>query len=320
MFKPFSPGVAPLGCATLRRLARCVAATVVLCSAFASSNAQSSQTENLREERRVERAQQLREQQRTRDFELMRRRAQRPGARRTAAFDAPRPRLTREHKRLLEPAPELRLAHAAFLSGPHTGLIRLLPNALCGENAKIVSAAATCLDAPPIAGGGAFYSFRRHTHEGGAWSDVYLHDGAFYTGFTDTVLGLLTKLGDLPLEAVSATHPLVSEIAAFTPATDISRAREQHARIKSGYFAGKSRVASVLPAVANTTYVLRSIAYRRGDRLDSEYERADVMIAFRVVREEPDGALTLLWRELLRQKSPKLKIEKTARDDPRASN
>ena len=303
----------------IRRLACCAAATGVLCFAPAPSIAQSSQ-EIIREERREERMRQLREQQRARDFELLRRRAARGGARPNAAFDAPRPRLTREHKRLLESAPELRSAHAALLDEPRTGMIRLLPNALCGENAKTISVDPACLDAPPIPGGGAFYSFRRHTHEGGAWSDIFLRDGALHVGFTDTVLGLLTKLGDVPLDSVSMTHPLVSEVAAFAPATDMSRAREQHARIRAGYFAGKTRVAAAAPATSNTTYLLRSIAYRKGDRLDSEYKRADITVAFRIVREEPDGALTILWRELQRQKSLKLKPEKPARDDRRASN
>lgn len=45
-----------------------------------------------------------------------------------------------------------------------------------------------------------------------------------------------------------------------------------------------------IPAKANTTYVLRSISPRR----------SDVLVAFRVVREDHDGSTTLLWKLLKR--------------------
>nr|MBA3334881.1 hypothetical protein [Acidobacteriota bacterium] len=72
-------------------------------------------------------------------------------------------------------------------------------------------------------------------------------------------------------------------------------------------------------AVENTTYVLRSIAY------DGKYFRAvegvaynefafdkrrDVTVAFRIVRKDSDGSVTILWKEILRKNSPKIKYQK----------
>lgn len=295
-------------------------ACVALLAAPGAAGAQSTSREAAREER----ASQIREQQMRRDSDLRMRALDNLGRRnaiRRAApvFGAPRPRLTREQKRMLEPAPDLRAAHADSLALSETGMIRLLPFAEC-DSGRTVSAAAECLDKPPIAGSGSFYSFRRRTHEAGGWSDIHLRDGVLYTGFANAVIGMIAELGDVPVASVNPSDPPVSEIAAFAPASEVSRAREQYARIKTGFPVGASRVAAALPARQNTTYVLRSIAYRRGDIFDSEMKRTDVTILLRIVSAEPDGALTILWRELRRQKSPKLKFEKPARKDSRASN
>ncbi|MEP6903577.1 MAG: hypothetical protein ABJA66_17775 [Actinomycetota bacterium] len=38
--------------------------------------------------------------------------------------------------------------------------------------------------------------------------------------------------------------------------------------------------------------------------------RIDLTLAFRVIRKEPDGGITLLWKEIERQKSPPIKFPK----------
>jgi hypothetical protein len=52
-----------------------------------------------------------------------------------------------------------------------------------------------------------------------------------------------------------------------------------------------------LPALANTTYVLRSTSNKR----------ADLLVAFRVVRIAPDGDVTILWRKLKTYPKPSWK-------------
>ena len=70
-----------------------------------------------------------------------------------------------------------------------------------------------------------------------------------------------------------------------------------------------------LEASENTTYVLRSIAYRGSyyraiegfvyDELDFD-ERRDVTVAFRIVRRDSES-VTILWKILENQKSPAIK-------------
>ena len=67
------------------------------------------------------------------------------------------------------------------------------------------------------------------------------------------------------------------------------------------------------------TYALRVIAYRgnlykvfnrfRYDVLRGD-NRIDLTLAFRVLRKEKDGSLLILWKELKRGESPKLKRSK----------
>ena len=61
------------------------------------------------------------------------------------------------------------------------------------------------------------------------------------------------------------------------------------------------------PVRADTTYVLRSITYKVGNNLDEARKPVDVLVVFRVVHKSVEGDVTLLWKELQRKKSPKLK-------------
>ncbi len=45
---------------------------------------------------------------------------------------------------------------------------------------------------------------------------------------------------------------------------------------------------SSLPSMTNRTYILRSISYNR----------FDVLVAFRVVRQDADGSVILVWKRL----------------------
>src|SRR5258706_11840537 len=70
-----------------------------------------------------------------------------------------RARLHVLEEQVLAPDPADARAFAAFLTGPDTGLARLLPRET-GEQALA------------LRGGGAYYSFSRRTHEYGRGSDI----------------------------------------------------------------------------------------------------------------------------------------------------
>jgi hypothetical protein len=104
----------------------------------------------------------------------------------------------------LGPSEEDRAAYAEFLRQPDTGLIRLLPrevyeSEVYKKNNKTLT----------IRGGGAYYSFTRLTHEYGYGSDIQLESGDLSVGFAGANYGMLTTLGDVPLDEITIEHPSV---------------------------------------------------------------------------------------------------------------
>src|SRR6185369_11416792 len=107
---------------------------------------------------------------------------------------AKRTELNALEKDFLSPSEEDRNAYAAFLRTPDTGLFRILPRETYDDNAnkdrqRIVTR-----------GGGAYYSFTRLTHEYGYGSDLELAQDKLTTGFAGLDYGMLTNIGDVPLE------------------------------------------------------------------------------------------------------------------------
>lgn len=233
-------------------------------------------------------------------------------------------KLTSAQKKLISPAPEDQAAYRDFLRQEHTGLIRLLPRGKY-EFTDMVDAERDPELILPIRGGGAFYSFAEKTHAFGPWSEISLNDGLLITGFASNSLGLLVPLGDVPLASVTPQSPGVEVLTQFTPPTDYLEAKEVRNRNFHSFKLNGFWYGSVLRAVPNTTYVMRSMIYKHQGQLIGiltgsgtvpvyvphpfEYEGADILLAFRIVRADADGSLTLLWKRLQKFHSPKLKKE-----------
>ncbi len=242
---------------------------------------------------------------------------------RTPRFSAPgnrgvfpfRKKPNKEQKKQLQPKAEYLSKYAQFLAQPKTGIFRLLPDNDCAENALVVKANEDCLKTIPDS---SFYSFREieHTHE--AVADIRLKDGILVT---DGVLahGMIVNLGDVVLDKVSLGDESLIYLRNYQP-KELSRdALKQHKELQSGVKLGKYEYRSIHYAKENSTYVLRVIAYKgsifrsfRGfnyDLLEGD-KRIDLTVAFRIIRKESDGSVTMIWKELERRKSPKLKFIK----------
>ncbi len=180
---------------------------------------------------------------------------------------------------LLAPAPEDRSAFADFLKQPETGLFRLLPREKYDNKLS-------------IRGGGAYYSFKRLTHEYGYGSDISLEQGALRVGFAGQDFGFFLMLGDVPLEAVNLETAGVPYLAQYNAPTDVAGMRINHIidREQDGDFFYKRTI----PALVGRTYVLRSI----------DYGEADTLVALRVVRQDTDGSLVILWKMLKKYPVP----------------
>ncbi len=197
-------------------------------------------------------------------------------------------------KKFLSPSEEDLNAHAAFLSQPNTGLIRLLPREVYDVWANKPKTKALT-----VRGGGAYYSFARLTHEYGYGSDIQLSNGNLSVGFAGADYGMLLNLGDVGLDEVTLEHPRAGFISTYNPSQ-----QEPKARLEARQFGGKGLAVDDVeyrdrvPAKINNTYLLRSIGY----------STSDVLVAFRVLRQDSDGSVVLAWKLLKKYPVPKLAL------------
>ncbi|HVF21485.1 MAG TPA: hypothetical protein VM941_00345 [Pyrinomonadaceae bacterium] len=205
-------------------------------------------------------------------------------------IQAKRTELVTLEKSFLDPSEEDRVRYAAFLDQPGTGLIRLLPrekfdSEVYKNNKRTIT----------MRGGGSYYSFLRNTQEYGYGSDISLDSGQLHTGFAGADYGMLTDLGDIPLESVGAETPAVTLFAAYQPPQQEQLARKEARRIAQGSELEGLPVKRSVPLKLNSTFLLRSI----------NYSSSDVLVAFKVVRIDSDGSATILWKLLKKYGKPK---------------
>lgn len=197
---------------------------------------------------------------------------------------AKRAALVKLEKALLLPSEEDQAVYANFLKQPDTGLIRLLPRE--EYDCKIISS---------VRGGGSYYSFTERSNEYG-YSDINLEQGNLKTGFAGANYGMLTMLGDVPLESVSLETTATNILAVHQPAASEPNARIEQRRWSNGTIVEGATFKDRLPLKANTTYLLRAVLYSSHDSL----------VAFRVVRIDSDGSATILWKLLKNYPVPQL--------------
>ncbi len=191
----------------------------------------------------------------------------------------------------LAPAEADRLSFATLLKEENSGLIRLLPFEAFerDKNQRRLF----------IREGGPFFSFASRTHSLGLGSDIAFNHDKISAGFGGVNYGMLTSLGDIPLEAITLSDARLKSVAAFLPSKTQAVAQEMYTRLTSS--AGMTFDGRVyrneLPAQSNSTYLVRSIVDRQ----------SDVLVAFRLVRKDHDGSVIIAWKLLKQYPTPKLK-------------
>ena len=194
-------------------------------------------------------------------------------------IEAKRTELDALEKRFLSPSEEDKARYADFLRQPNTGLIRLLP----AEKKQLT-----------MNGGGAFYSFVRLTHEYGQGSDIMLSQGLLSSGFAGLDYGILTSLGDIPIENVSLECAAAQVLAAHVPPTEQPVIRTEQRKWGNGETVEGSSYRSRVPVMVNSTYLLRAVSY----------ERSDTLVALRVVRVDNDDSAIILWKLIKKFPTP----------------
>lgn len=216
---------------------------------------------------------------------------------------------------------EDQMKYGKFLAAPRTGIFRLFPDFDCvSENHIRIDG--PCAEFVPESSS---FSFRTHNY-----TDKFYHDIGFNN---DEIVsnaffsqGILVSLGDVPIEGADLTHAGLKYLLDLQPDLQPSAARGTAAKLAGGIDSGGYKYLRAVKPAANSTYALRMIAYKIGNSLPPVTDRTsmtelrfhslafdkrtDVIIVFRVVRKDPDGNVTILWKELGRKDAPKIKFAK----------
>ncbi|NNE99355.1 MAG: hypothetical protein HKN25_10090 [Pyrinomonadaceae bacterium] len=206
--------------------------------------------------------------------------------------------------------------NAAFLRGKGTGIFRLIPDAGCSSSTKVLDVSPECMKYS-MPGGGASYSFRFKNYRIARLSDLtYTGKGLIARGVL--LEALFVGLGDIPIDQISLETPGVRFLKRMKPSRTVEEAsalaRElTYGTKRDGYVYSRGIIAK-----EGWSYALRSIAFRGKwlnaaagvtyNELDFD-KRKDVIVAFRILRRDSDGSLTILWKQLQSVRSPKIKIK-----------
>lgn len=212
-------------------------------------------------------------------------------SRRTTAWPAQR-KLTDAQRRRLYPSATEKASFATILREDGTGMTRLLP--FCDVDPRVIDVRGSCADGlPRIPGRGAFYSFKSEDHEAKANSDLMLTNNEFRVGFADKAVGTITTLGDMPLDELTLQSSAVAPLLLLAPAKTLEEMVRIYEQSRTVLASAHHAYCTTSPAQLNTTYVMRSTAYNQKGRKPS-----DVIVAFRVTRQDADGSVTILWKQL----------------------
>ncbi len=203
---------------------------------------------------------------------------------------------------------------AEFLRQPNIGITKLAADFGCAENTNVVVASEDCLKYT-MPGAGSSYSFRVKNYRIRRLADITFTDNSFQA--TGVLLhGIFVNIGDAALENVSLDTEGLKFLTEFKPEPDFEKAKQIDLQLATGIEKDGFLYRRALYAKDNTTYVLRSIAYNGSfyravqniayNELAFD-KRKDVIVAFRIVRRDADGSVTILWKQLTRNNSPKVK-------------
>lgn len=204
--------------------------------------------------------------------------------------------------------------YSSFLKQDNTGLIKLLDNSNCSQNSKIVVATNDCLNFK-MPGAGASFSFRTNNYRIAHLADLNFAGNNFNSSGI-WAHGIIVNIGNLPLEIFSDQNKELDYIKRINPGLTYESVKNFHTTLAAGISNGKFLYRDSVPIQVNSTYLLRSIAYRGTCNKsvegfiynELEYDkRKDILVVFRVVRRQSDGSITILWKQLSSKESPKIK-------------
>lgn len=134
---------------------------------------------------------------------------------------------------------------------------------------------------------GPYYSFTTKSHDYQKIAQIALTQDSLNVGFSGADYGFIADLGEMSLADITKDTPEVNFLVNYKPPTNEPDVRAEQRKARNyevDGFSYKDRV----PAVVAHSYVLRAISF----------DRADVLVAFKIYRKDTDGSLIIFWKML----------------------
>ncbi len=229
-------------------------------------------------------------------------------------------------KKHVIPKAELLSKYASFLKAPNTGIVKLLPAKAClqDENEKNPNLKQMVERCPSsfIPDGARYFSFRKKDYVKASFADIGFSE-KFIFSFGTFNQGILVNLGDVSLDNIPLSSQKLAFLANFAPSTNIDNADIQYKEFDEGLESDGMKYSHMLPVEIDKTYALRVVAYKADyfqtfkilGRNEKVYPlkgdiREDLLVVFRIVDENADDGLTMVWKEIQRKEAPEMKMPK----------
>lgn len=138
-----------------------------------------------------------------------------------------------------------------------------------------------------VQGGGSYYSFTTGSHDYQKIAQVGLEQNNLKVGFAGADYGFIADLGEIPLSDVTEETTEVNFLINYKPPTNEPDVRIEQ-RKADRYETNGLTYKTYMPAVVAHSYILRAISF----------DRADVLVAFKVHRKDADGSLIIFWKTI----------------------
>lgn len=227
---------------------------------------------------------------------------------------------------IVAPAKEDLAKYKDFLKQKNTGIFRLMPDYGC-ESKNLIRLDGDCAKSVP---GKWAYSFRKNGYSNENFHDIWFTEGKL---ISEALLSqaLLVSLGDVPLDDLTAASAGMRFLLDFEPSAEKAIIRSQFHLISGGFENYGFLYSNKVNVKENNTYALRVVAYQMDDKFYDRFskknfkdltsadgkfiwirydKRIDLIIAFRIVKTGDDGGITIVWKQLSKQKPPKIVFEK----------
>jgi hypothetical protein len=205
---------------------------------------------------------------------------------------------------------------AEFLKGKNTGIVRLFPDKDCGKGLIVdIKELERCAETPELKGAGSLFTVRLmntpnyfppsmilHYLES---SDVHFVENKFVVG-NKTIQDIISDIGEVDLDDIANSDSL-KFLTELKPSKTTQQLQAQNQIFEKGMKSNGYFYSNSVPVKLNSTYVLRSISYYPRYQEFKSFWNTDLLLAFKVVGQEKNGSVIVLWKKLKEKNAPYLK-------------